>query len=126
MHTIEIALTDAQMMQLQALATERNVAVAVLLYEHLQLSLVPSLPPDEEQELAALNYLSTDALNTIATERLPSDVEAEMQILMDVNSLGEIDPSERERLTELVERSNRLMLRRSQAMLILQRRAQSH
>jgi CHAD domain-containing protein len=77
-------------------------------------TVLPALPPDEEAELEALHHLSDDALWTIAHER--------MQDLMDKNSLGTISPEEYAELEQLVDRGQRLTLRKSEAAAILTRR----
>jgi hypothetical protein len=83
---------------------------------------LPTLPPDEEAELAALHHLSDDALWTIAREQMPDELKDQMQTLMDKNSLGTISPTEYQSLAELVDRGQRLMLRKSEAAAILTRR----
>lgn len=83
---------------------------------------LPVLPPDEEGELEALHHLSDDALWTFAREQLPEDVKSQMQSLMDKNSSGNISSNERQTLESLVERSERLMLRKSEAAAVLTRR----
>jgi hypothetical protein len=83
---------------------------------------LPALPPDEEAELEALRHLSDDALWTIAREQMPKDPQERMQILMDKNSLGAITAEEYAELESLVDRGQRLMLRKSEAAAILSRR----
>lgn len=83
---------------------------------------VPALPPDEESELAALHNLSDDALWTIARERLPEDVQARMQTLMEKNSSGTLTRKEHHELEMLVERGQRLMVRKSEAAALLKSR----
>jgi len=80
---------------------------------------IPMLPPAEENELAALHHLSDDALWTIARERMADDLQALMQALMDKNSRGTITADEYAELERLVERGQRLMVRKSEAVAIL-------
>lgn len=82
----------------------------------------PTLPPDEEAELTALAQLSDDALWTFAREHMPRDLSEQMETLMDKNSLGTITPIEYAELENLVERGQRLTLRKSEAAAILKRR----
>lgn len=105
----------------QKLAQETSQSVDTILLKYLPLlaESVPILSPDEESELQALHYLSDDALWTIAREQMASNSQARMQILMDKNSLGTIGKSEYQELEQLVERGQRLMLRKSEAMAIL-------
>lgn len=85
-------------------------------------TVLPALPPDEEAELEALHHLSDDALWTIAHERMPDSLQERMQDLMDKNSLGTISPEEYAELEQLVDRGQRLTLRKSEAAAILTRR----
>jgi hypothetical protein len=80
------------------------------------------LSPEEEAELHALQFLSDDALWTIARAALPGGVADRMHNLMDKNTLGTITPVEYDELAALVDRSERLMLRRSEAMRMLRGR----
>jgi predicted CopG family antitoxin len=83
------------------------------------------LPSDERAELQAMSYLSTDALWTIAREQMQPDLQHSMSQLMDKNSQGTITEKEFRSLSELVERGQRLTLRKSQAMKLLLERGYS-
>lgn len=83
---------------------------------------LPLLPPDEEAELDALKGLSDDALWTIAREQMPEADQRQMQFLMDQHSQGTISPAEKTELTRLVERGQRLLLRKSEAAALLTQR----
>lgn len=108
----------------QKIAEETEQPVEQLMIDHLRnLSApLPVLPPDEQEELDALKRLSDDALWTFAREQMPDDVQARMQVLMDKNSLGTISDSEYDELSRLVERGNRLMVRKAEAAGILMER----
>lgn len=86
---------------------------------------LPVLPPDEEAELNALQHFPDDALRHIAREQMPHDVQERMQALMDKNSLGTISPEEYKALEHLVDRGQRLTLRKSEAAALLTRRGYS-
>ena len=77
------------------------------------------LPSDERAELQAMSYLSTDALWTMAREQMQSDVQYAMTQLMEKNSQGTLTEDEFCDLSALVERGQRLTLRKSQAMKLL-------
>lgn len=98
--------------------------VDTILLEQLELWAqgIPLLETNEEAELQALKYLSDDALWTIAHETLKPELQEKMQPLMDKNSSGKITTEEKAELTQLVERGERLMLRKSQAMALLSQR----
>lgn len=77
------------------------------------------LPSDERAELHAMAYLSTDALWTMAREQMLPDVQQAMSQLMEKNSQGTITAEEFRALSALVERGQRLTLRKAQAMKLL-------
>jgi hypothetical protein len=103
------------------IAEEQSRPVDEVLVEYLRIFTVPLpiLPPDEEAELEALKHLSDDALWTIAREQMADSLQTRMQDLMDKNSLGTITPDEYGELESLVERGQRLMVRKSEAAALL-------
>lgn len=105
------------------LAEQTQQSVDRIMIEHLRT--LPPLPPlsdDEEAELEALVHLSNDALWTIAREQMDIENQTHLQSLMDKNSLGTIVDEEEGELRELVERGERLMLRKSAAAALLTER----
>ena len=84
-----------------------------------------ALPSDERAELRAMSYLSNDALWTIAREQMQPDLQHAMSQLMEKNSKGTITDHECRDLSALVERGQRLTLRKSQAMKLLLERGYS-
>lgn len=80
------------------------------------------LPDDEKEELKAMAYLSDDTLWTIAREQMQKTLQEHMSVLMTKNTRGTITDAEYAELTELVERGNRLTLRKAQAMKYLTER----
>lgn len=83
---------------------------------------LPSLPADEESELIAFSFLADDTLRSIAREQMPQRLQERLQVLMDANNFGTITPTEYEELAELVERGQRLMLRKAWAAGVLMER----
>jgi hypothetical protein len=59
---------------------------------------------------------------TIAREQMPDNLQIRMQDLMDNNSVGTITSEEYTELEGLVERGQRLMVRKSEAAALLTRR----
>lgn len=106
------------------IAEETSQPVEQVMIEYLRTLSVPLpvLPPDEEAELEALKSLSDDALWTIAREQMADGLQARMQLLMGKNSLGAITPDEYKELETLVERGQRLMVRKSEAAALLTQR----
>jgi hypothetical protein len=98
--------------------------VEQVLLDHLKTlsAPLPALPPDVQAELDALKQLSADALWTIARDQLPDDVQARAHELMDRNSRGTITDEEYSELQALVERADRLMVRKAEAASLLRMR----
>lgn len=98
--------------------------VEQLLLNHLKTlaAPLPVLPPDTQAELDALQHLSDDALWTIAREQMPEDVQARAHALMDQNSRSVMTDEEHAELEQLVERGDRLMLRKAEAAALLRQR----
>lgn len=108
----------------QQIADSTHQPVEQVLLEHLKTLFPPqpTLPPDEQAELEALHHLSDDALWTIAREQLLPDIQARAKALMTKNTSGNLNPAEADELTVLVERADRLMLRKAEAASILRGR----
>ncbi|MEO1165793.1 MAG: hypothetical protein AAFV98_18555 [Chloroflexota bacterium] len=102
--------------------TNQTVDDVLMTYINFVSEALPVLPDDEEAELAALQYLSDDALWTIAYEEMSSADKTTLGTLMDKNSSGILSEDEKISLEALVERGQKLTLRKSEAMAILTRR----
>ncbi|MFN8420307.1 MAG: hypothetical protein U0528_13855 [Anaerolineae bacterium] len=121
---IVLNIPDEISARARQIAESTALSVEQILIDHLKTLSAPirALPPDEQAELDALQHLSDDALWTIAREQMPSDVDERAHVLMDKNSLGTITDDEYAELNKLVERANRLMLRKAEAVFILRGR----
>jgi hypothetical protein len=111
--------------QAQRVAVENGQAIETVLLNQLEEAFADpfaKLPPDEQAELHAMTYLSTDALWTIAREQMPTERQTRMQGLMLRNSDGSIAEAEYRELEQLVEQGQKLMLRKAQASALLTRR----
>jgi hypothetical protein len=117
-----IAIPHVLYEKAQRLAQQTSQSVDEIICTRLEGALdqpMFDLPNDERTELQAMSYLSTDALWTIAREQMPPDVQHAMSHLMEKNSQGTITEEEFRDLSALVERGQRLTLRKSQAMKLL-------
>jgi hypothetical protein len=83
------------------------------------------IPPDERAELLAMKYLTDDTLWTIAREQMQASLQERTSLLLNKNQAGTITELESNELSELVERGDKLMLRKSQAMRYLAERGQT-
>jgi uncharacterized protein YaaW (UPF0174 family) len=119
-----LSVPEEVVQQAERIAEETAQSVDQVLIEHLRTlsNPLPTLPPDEAAELAALKSLSDDTLWTIAREQMPLDIQNRMQSLMDKNNFGTITDEEYHELEGYVERGNRLMVRKAEAAGILMER----
>jgi len=85
-------------------------------------SAAPSLAARYAGRTRCLHHLSDDALWTIAREQMPEDVQARAHALMDKNSPSIMADEEHGELEHLVERGDRLMLRKAEAAALLRKR----
>jgi hypothetical protein len=108
----------------QQIAEETSQPIDQVMIEFLRTiaTPLPVLPPDEEAELEALKHLSDDALWTIAREQMADHLQLTLRTLMDKNSSGTITVDEYRELEGLVERSQQLMVRKSEAAALLTER----
>lgn len=112
----------------QRLAEQTAQPVDDIIRERLEDALshpLLDLPPDERAELQAMSYLSDDTLWTIAREQMQPALQSRLSALMDMNSQGTLSADERDELAALVERGERLTLRKAQAMRLLLERGYS-
>ena len=103
-------------------STEQPVEQVLLNYLKNIAEPLPTLAPAEQAELDALRHLSDDALWTIAREQMAQTLQDRAHMLLDKNSLGTITDDEVEELEQLVERGDRLMLRKAEAAALLKNR----
>lgn len=124
-HQITLNLPDAIFEPIQEIAEAKAQTVEQVVLSQLRSVLsvsLSNLPSDEEKELAAFKFLSDDTLRNIAREQLPNRVQERMQVLMDANNFGSILSEEYQELTGLVERGQRLTLRKAWAAGVLMER----
>ena len=114
----EISVRARQIAEILAQPVEQ------VLLDHLKTlsAPLPVLPPEVQAELDALHQLSDDALWTIARAQMPEDVQARAHALLGKNSRGVITDEEHAELEKLVERGDRLTLRKAEAAAILRAR----
>lgn len=108
----------------RAIAELTAQSVEAVLLEHLKTLSTPlaSLPAEQQAELDALSQLSDDTLWTIAREQMPDAAQARYETLTAQVSGSTLTPEETRELDALVERADRLMLRKAEASAILRSR----
>jgi hypothetical protein len=121
---ITLTLPEDISARVRQIAETTSQPIEQVVFEHLKsLSIqLPPLLPEDQAELDALHHLSDDALWTIAREQVPEDAQARAHILMDKNSHGTITDAEAAELEKLVQRADRVMLRKAEAATILKKR----
>lgn len=121
-YTLTVPEDVYQRARLIAEETSRPVDEVLIAYLRTLSAPLPVLAADEEAELEAMKHLSDDALWTMAREQMALSIQEQMQALMDGNSRGTLTAQERTMLENLVERGQRLMLRKSEAAALLTQR----
>ena len=119
---MQIHLSETLSTRLRLLAARRRQPVEKIVADRLFTALddeLDSLSSAEQAELRALHYLSDDALRAIAAEQMSAENQTMMAQLMQRNSQGALNPDEQESLATLVERGDRLALRKAEAAAIL-------
>lgn len=124
-YSVTLPVPDHIYERARQIAETTNEPIETVLIRQLEEAFaepLPTLPPDEQSELDALDQLSDDALWTIAREQMPPDKQARQRVLMDKNAQGTITSPEQEELARLVQQGQRLMLRKAQAAALLTER----
>ena len=120
-----VSIPDSLYQKAQQIAQQKALPVDEVIRLHLAGAFgepMMEIPLDEQAELKAMSYLSDDTLWTIAREQMPRLIQERMSVLMTRNSKGTITESEYAELAELVERGDKLTLRKAQAMKYLTER----
>lgn len=119
---MEITIPENISSRLRKLAARRRLSVEELVTDRLFTSLdeeLDLLSSDEQAELRALHHLSNDALRVIASEQMSENNQDRLNELMERHSFGQLLAEELPMLESLVERGDRLMLRKAEAAAIL-------
>ncbi len=123
---LTVYLPEAILDSIRQIAAAKAQSVEQVIVDQLRsvlsIELPIALPPDEESELVAFKFLSDDTLRNIVREQMSRSLQERMQPLMDRNNFGTITPVEYTELAQLVERGNRLTLRKAWAAAVLMER----
>jgi hypothetical protein len=124
-HTVMVELPETLFEPFQKIAQAKSQTVEQLVLDQLRSVLsipLPHLDSDEETELIAFKFLSEDTLRGIAREQMSGILQERMQVLMTRNNFGTITDDEYRELEALVERGQRLTLRKAWAAGVLMER----
>lgn len=120
---ITLNVSEQAYTRAQEIAARTAQPVEAVLQSWLESAVnVPPLSPDDEAELQAIQALSDDALWTIAGEQMPRPEQERLSLLLKLNERGAATDEEITALDRLLERGDRLMLRKAEAAAILTRR----
>ncbi|MCP4416924.1 MAG: hypothetical protein GY805_09900 [Chloroflexi bacterium] len=125
---MQIQIPENLSSRLRRLAARRREPVEKIIEDRLFTALddeLDNLPTAEQAELRALHHLSNDALRAIAAEQMASENQERMAQLMAGQSIGSLSKEAQADLVILVERGEKLMLRKAEAAAILVNRGQS-
>ena len=120
-HPVTIEIPDEVYERVRRVAQERARPVEQVLADHLAdaFSALAALPADEQAELAAFRLLSDDTLRGLAGAQMTHREKERALYLGDRTSRGVLTPEERGEYERLVERGDRLTLRKAWAAGVL-------
>ncbi len=120
-HSVTLTISESVYARVQQMAEDTAQSVERILANRLEQVFddLAELPPDEQAELAALNSLSDDTLWTIAAERFPQLQQERLSLLLALNKRSVLSNIEDAELDDLLERGDRLTLRKAEAATIL-------
>jgi hypothetical protein len=120
-HTVTLTISENVYARARQLAETAAQPVEHVLARRLEEMFddLASLPLDEQAELAAFRQLSDDTLRGITREQMTRQDKDRMVYLGDKTSRGTITPEESHEYGLLVERGDRLMLRKAWAAGVL-------
>ena len=123
-HTITLELPEPLYRTVSRLAQVTKRSLAEILQESLAHTLPPldDVPAAEAEVLAHMSNLDDPALWHISTVTMPESQQEELHALLDHQSAGDLTPADAVRLQELLDEYGRLLVRQSQAWLLLARR----
>jgi hypothetical protein len=120
-HPVTLTLPDRLYEPVKRIAQATNQPLEAVLLTALQASLPPleGLPAGLANELAELAALDDDALWDVMFEQVPEEEQEEIEDLLHQNQAGTSSETDRERLTELQQGADRVMLRKAHAAVLL-------
>lgn len=122
-HVITLKISEQVYEYARRLAQTTSQSIEVILQQRLEDILpLPLLPPDEEAELAALRLLSDEVLWTLAAEQMPHVQQERLTTLLSLNKHNTMSDAEQKEMDDLLQRGDKLMVRKAEAAGILTER----
>jgi predicted transcriptional regulator len=120
--TVELPDTVVQQLETAARARQRSVEEVVQEILLREWPVLPPLPEEVEQELAAFASLSGDSLWLLARGTLPTPEQTEVATLNQTAQQRGLTRAEQERQQALIESYDHTLVRRSRAAQLLMQR----
>lgn len=123
-HQVILNLPAPLYQRVRRTAESMRRSVEDVLLDSVATALPPltGLPDEVSDDLASLAFLNDSALWDVARSMLPAEHHHRMEELLAKKSQGRLNKQEQQVLDQLVQDYETLVLRRSQAALLLQRR----
>ncbi len=122
-HFVTLAISEEVYEYARQIAETTSQPIEQVLKRRLEEALpVPLLPDDEEAELSALRMLSDDTLWTIAAEQMPRSQQERRINLLKLNERNALSDADQSELDDLLQRGDRLTVRKAEAARILTER----
>lgn len=122
--TIDLPESVYKQVQRQSHYSQRTVAEEVVATVIDALPANIKIPPDIDEELASLEYLSKEELWDAARTKVPLEINDRKQLLVEKEQREGLLPSERSEAQSLSHYHDRVMLVRAKAAVLLKRRGE--
>ena len=122
--TIDLPESVYKQVQLQSWHSQRTVAEEVVATVINALPGNAKIPPDIDEELASLEYLSKEELWDAAQTQMPLEINGRKQLLVEKQQREGLMPSERAEAQSLSHYHDRVMLVRAKTAVLLKRRGE--
>ncbi len=123
-HLVTLRLPDSLFQKAQCMALNLSRSLEDVLLDAVATAFPPlaGLPAELAEELAALAFLSDDDLWAVARTALPPDHYQKMDALLARKQQSALAATEQQQLDQLLSEYQALILKRGQAVVLLQRR----
>lgn len=122
MQKVTVELPEPVFQQLVRIAEATSQPLELLAAQSITSNLPPSVdnaPPEMQAELLRIQSLSTDQLLEIAQAQIEPEQQAQHTALLEKNQKNEISQKERQELSTLRSKVDRLMMRKAYAWAVL-------
>jgi hypothetical protein len=123
---VSLPIPDELYEPLQRVARAARQPLETVLLKALQTSLPPldGLPPDLNEELTRLENLNDQELQHVLLGTVPLEQQQELNTLLNKNQAEGLSLDEKSRLGDLTQTTDRIMLKKARASVLLRFRGQ--